>query len=164
MVTSTVQVDSAAKKVFDKFGHVDILINNAGIATGKPLLQLNKKQIQKCFEVNVISHFWTVQAFLPKMIERKSGHIVTISSCAAVQGTPRLVDYSASKAACRVFHDTLNLELMEQGVKDGIKLSCINPYFINTGMFHGTVTTKWWILRKLGCEFLEPEFVASEII
>ena len=164
-ITSTVQVESAAKHIFDKFGHVDILINNAGIVTGKPFLQLNKRQIQKCFEVNVISHFWTTQAFLPKMIERKTGHIVTISSCAAIQGTPKLVDYCASKSACRAFHDTLNVELLEQGKKDGITLTCINPYFINTGMFNGTVTTKWWILRKcLGFDFLEPQYVADRIV
>lgn len=60
-ITSTIQVESSAKQVLERFGHVDILINNAGIVTGKPLLQLNKRQIQKCFEVNVISHFWTVQ-------------------------------------------------------------------------------------------------------
>ena len=75
------------------------------------------------------------------MVERKSGHIVTIASAAALQGVPRLVDYSASKAACRAFHETLNIELIEQGIKDGISMSCVNPYFINTGMFDGTVTT-----------------------
>jgi len=164
-ITSAIQVESSAKHVFERFGHVDILINNAGIVSGKPFLQLNKRQITKCFEVNVISHFWTVQAFLPKMIERKSGHIVTISSCAAIQGVPKLVDYGASKAACRSFHDTLNLELHQQGIKDGISMSCINPYFINTGMFNGTVTTKWWILRKFcGFDFLQPEYVANQII
>lgn len=163
-ITSTIQVQSSAKQVLERFGHVDILINNAGIVNGKSLLELNKRQIEKCFEVNVISHFWTVQAFLPKMIERKSGHIVTISSCAAIQGMGRLVDYGASKAACRAFHDGLNLELHSQGTKDGISLTCINPYFINTGMFENTITTKWWILRKFGFDFLEPKYVADQII
>jgi len=163
-ITSTVQVENAGKLVLDKYEYIDILVNNAGIVTGKPLLQLKKKQIQKCFEVNTLSHFWTVQQFLPCMISRKSGHIVTISSCAAIQGVPQLVDYSASKAACRAFHDTLSLELAQQGCKDGIALTCINPYFVNTGMFHGTTTTTWWILRKVGFDFLEPEFVATEIV
>eukprot|EP01083_Nonionella_stella_P252355 869587_1 len=81
-ITSTIQVESAAKTIFDKFGHIDILINNAGIVNAKPILELNKKRIKLNFAVNTLSHFWTVQAFLPKMIERKSGHIVTISSCA----------------------------------------------------------------------------------
>lgn len=105
------------------------------------------------------------QAFLPKMIERRSGHIVTVSSAAGIQGVSRLVDYSASKAACRALHDTLSVELEEQGLNEGIHLSCINPYFINTGMFDGTVCCKWWWARKyFGCDFLEPEYVASEII
>eukprot|EP00483_Globobulimina_turgida_P010911 UN10932 len=163
-ITSTIQVESAAKCVFDKFGHVDILINNAGIVNAKPMLQLSKKRIELNFAVNVLSHFWTVQAFLPKMIERKSGHIITISSCAAVQGLPHLVDYCASKAACRSFHESLSVELREQGVNDGICLSCISPYFIKTQMFDGSVTTKWWILKKLGFDFLQPQYVASQIV
>lgn len=60
-ITSTVMVDSAARNILDKYGHVDVLINNAGIVTGKPLLQLDKRQIQSCFDVNVISHFWTIK-------------------------------------------------------------------------------------------------------
>lgn len=164
-ITSTAQVQAAAQTVTAQYGRVDVLINNAGIVIGKPLLQLKNRQIQKCFEVNAIAHFWTVKAFLPQMIKRKSGHIVTISSCAGIQGVSRLVDYSASKAACRIFHDTLAVELEEQGMAEGISMSCINPCFINTGMFDGTVCCKWWWARKyLGFDFLEPEFVASEII
>jgi len=164
-ITSTEQVESAAATVTAKYGQVDVLINNAGIVIGKPLLQLNSRQIKKCFEVNAISHFWTIKAFLPQMIKRKSGHIVTISSCAGIQGVSRLVDYSASKAACRNMHDTLAVELEEQGVAEGVHMSCVSPYFINTGMFDGTVCCKWWWARKyLGFDFLEPEFVASEII
>ena len=60
-ITSTVMVDSAARNILDKYGHVDVLINNAGIVTGKPLLQLDKRQIQCCFDVNVVSHFWTIK-------------------------------------------------------------------------------------------------------
>eukprot|EP01084_Bolivina_argentea_P195890 335929_1 len=163
-ISCTAQVDAGAKFVFNKYGHVDILINNAGIANGKPLLQLNTKQIESNFAVNVFSHFWTVQAFLPKMIERRSGHIVTIASSTSIQGVSQLVDYSAANAASRAFHHTLKLELMEQNLKDGISLSCINPYFTNTKMFDGTVTTNWWILKKLGYVFLNQEYVATEII
>lgn len=75
----------------------DILVNNAGIVSGKSLLENSDEMIAKTFEVNTVSMFWTVKAFLPKMIERNSGHIVTLSSASAYTGVVGLADYAASK-------------------------------------------------------------------
>ena len=57
--------------------YVSILVNNAGIVSGKPLLETEDSKIAKTFQVNVLAHFWTVKSFLPKMIEENFGHVVT---------------------------------------------------------------------------------------
>jgi all-trans-retinol dehydrogenase (NAD+) len=164
-ITSKDEVMQAAAEVLSKYQVVDILINNAGIVIGKPILQLEERHIRKTFDVNIIAHFFTIQAFLPKMIEQKSGHLVTIASTAGYIGVSHLTDYCATKFAARGLHDAVMHELQDLGVATGIHTTCINPYMVNTGMFDGAIDSKTWFIRKIaGCEMLEPEYVASEII
>jgi all-trans-retinol dehydrogenase (NAD+) len=61
----------------------------------------------KTFEVNTLSHFWTVKAFMPGMVEAKRGHVVTVASLAGHSGTNKLVDYCASKFAAVGFDESL---------------------------------------------------------
>ena len=61
-------------------GNPTILINNAGVVSGRPFLELSEQDILNTFSVNTIAHFWTIKAFLPHMIERKRGHIVNVAS------------------------------------------------------------------------------------
>lgn len=76
-----------------------------------------------------------MKAFLPKMIEKKHGHIVTIASMAGFVGVPKLIDYCSSKYAAVGFDEALKVELLSQGIKC-IKTTVICPYFIaQTGMF-----------------------------
>ena len=86
---------------------------------------LYKLQFEYCLQ--------TIKAFLPSMVERNEGHIVTVSSSAGLHGTPYLSDYSASKFALNGLHESLSLELREQGAH-GIKFTIVHPNFINTGM------------------------------
>ena len=97
------------------------------------------------------------------MIERESGHIVTVASCAAIQGVAGLVPYAASQAARRSFHDILNLELIEEGMQNKIHLTCVTPYY-NNEMFKGRIKTKLSICKQLGFDLLDCEYVATEII
>ena len=64
-----------AKKSAKLAGDITMLINNAGIVGGKSFLEADDAMVQKTFEVNSISHFWTTKAFLPKMVENNHGHI-----------------------------------------------------------------------------------------
>lgn len=116
-------------------GQVTVLINNAGVVSGSLLLDTPDHLIQRTFDVNIVSHFWTTKAFLPKMIENNHGHIVTIASMAGHVGIKKLVDYCASKYAAVGFDESLRIELESQGIR-GVKTSVICPYFIQaTGMF-----------------------------
>ena len=80
-----------------------------------------------------------VKAFLPSMLEKNHGHIVTIASMAGIFGSAGLADYCASKFAAVGFEESLRNELINLN-KTGIKTTIVCPYFIKTGMFEGAKT------------------------
>ncbi|CAI2353806.1 unnamed protein product [Caenorhabditis sp. 36 PRJEB53466] len=121
-------------------GDVDILINNAGIVTGKKLFDCPDELMEKTMAVNTNALFYTAKNFLPAMLEKNSGHLVTVASMAGKTGVVGLVDYCASKHGAIGCHDSIGMEILAQK-KYGVKTTLICPFFINTGMFHG-VTTK----------------------
>lgn len=111
------------------------MINNAGVVSGRLLLDTPDHLIKRTFDVNVMAHFWTAKAFLPRMIETNKGHIVTIASMAGFVGISKLVDYCASKHAALGFDEALRVELEQLGIT-GVKTTVICPYFMQaTGMF-----------------------------
>lgn len=150
-------IGATARRVLDEWGAIDILINNAGIVTGKPLLESGDAEIRRTFDVNTLAHFWTVRAFLPAMLERGNGHIVTVASAGGLVAAPRLSDYSASKFAAVGFDEALRLELASAGHE--IKTTLVCPYYVSTGMFDGVKTRFAWLLP-----ILEPEYVAEKIV
>ncbi len=127
-------VDECAQNVLRQYGHIDILINNAGIlcnGANSSILEPTQHQIRRCFDVNLMAQFWTVQAFLPQMIARKSGHIVTICSTTAFGGASVLPYYSISKWAVRGFNENLSQELYNKN-QCFIKTTAIYPHTIKT--------------------------------
>ncbi|HZK05172.1 MAG TPA: SDR family oxidoreductase [Actinomycetaceae bacterium] len=131
-------VTGAAARVIEEFGSLDVLINNAGVVSGKYLLELSEDEIERTFEVNVLAHYRTVRAFLPAMLERDRGLIVTVSSAGGLVGVPRMTDYCGSKFAAVGFAESMRVELRRRGSNVGTLLVC--PYFIGTGMFEGVAT------------------------
>lgn len=146
---------AASAKVKQEVGKVDILINNAGVVTGKKLLNSPDDEIIRTFEVNTLSHFWTVKAFLGDMMLSNKGHIVTVSSIGGWIGCNNLVDYCSSKFAAVGFDESLRLELKTEGAT-GVKTTVVCPIYIDTGMFEG--------IRANFVRLLTPEWVASEIV
>src|SRR5262249_39433723 len=96
-------------------------------------------------------------AFLPKMRERNSGHIVTIASAAGLVGTARLTDYCASKFAAVGFDEALRLELARLGV--AVRTTVVCPFYVSTGMFAG-VKTRFPLVLPI----LRPEYVGDRIV
>ncbi|XP_076828270.1 epidermal retinol dehydrogenase 2 [Brachyhypopomus gauderio] len=152
------EVYRVADQVKREVGDVTILVNNAGIVTGKKFLQCPDSLLQKTMEVNSIAHFWTYKAFLPAMIAGNHGHLVSIASSAGLTGVNGLADYCASKFAAVGFAESVALELHASGC-DGVKTTIVCPFFINTGMFDGAYT-KWPSLLPI----LEPEYACRKII
>ncbi|NWI08596.1 RDHE2 dehydrogenase, partial [Crypturellus soui] len=152
------EVHRVADQVKKEVGDVSILINNAGIVTGKRFMDCPDSLVEKTMEVNIMAHFWTYKVFLPAMMASNHGHLVSIASSAGLIGVNRLADYCASKFAAVGFAESISLEMKDLG-KTGIKTTIVCPYFINTGMFDGC-QTKWPRLLPI----LEPEYVAEKII
>jgi len=150
-------IAAAAAKTLAEAGPVDILVNNAGVVSGKTLLDATDDDIQRTFDVNTLALFWTTRAFLPAMLARDRGHVVTIASAAGIVGTSRLVDYCASKHAAVGFDEALRLELRRAGSR--VKTTVVCPFYISTGMFEG-VKTRVPLLLPI----LEPKYAVNRIV
>jgi all-trans-retinol dehydrogenase (NAD+) len=151
----------------DKLGYeIDILINNAGIVCGKPLCDgsLSPNMALRTLKVNAFSNFISLHAFLPTMVKRKKGHIVTIASTMGMMSAPMLSDYNASKAAQIAMHNAVRLELIERCPEIRTLLVC--PHQINTGMFNGCNTSPSLSARisRMLVPELEPDFVSTRVL
>ena len=118
------------KRTAEKFGAVDVLINNAGIAQQKLLCDITDEDWDNMFSVNIRDMFLTVRAFYGDFVHNKSGKIVNISSMWGITGASCEVHYSASKAAVIGFTRALAKELGPSGVN----VNCIAPGVIDTDM------------------------------
>jgi all-trans-retinol dehydrogenase (NAD+) len=156
-LTSREDVATTASQTLSESGPVDILINNAGIVSGKALLDIPDREIERTFQVNVLALFWTVRAFLPSMLERDSGHLVTIASAAGLAGTARLTDYCSSKFAAVGFDESLRAELKQ--LNSNVMTTVVCPFITDTGMFDGARTRFPWLLP-----ILKPETVVTRIV
>jgi all-trans-retinol dehydrogenase (NAD+) len=156
-VADRAQVYARAAETTAAGGPVDILINNAGIVSGNDFLDLPDAKIEATFDINVLALFWTCKAFLPAMIERNRGHVVTIASASGLIGVARLADYSASKWAAVGFDESLRAELRRSA--PGVITTVVCPYYINTGMFRG-VRSRFPFLLPI----LEEDDVARRIV
>ena len=150
-------IEATAARTLLDHGAVDVLINNAGIVDGKRLLEATDAEIERTFAVNTLALFRTARAFLPGMLEKGAGHIVTIASASGIAAVPRLADYSASKAAAIAFDEALRLELKHDGAP--VKTTIVCPFYIRTGMFEGA-RTRFPLLLPI----LKPETVAGRIV
>jgi len=157
-VSSYQDVIQVANSVKLDVGKVDILINNAGIVSGKFITDLTEEHIVRTFNVNTVSHFWTLKEFLPDMLKTNKGHIVTISSAAGINATTGLVDYSASKFGAFGTNEALRLDLKKRKIT-GVHTTVICPFYINTGMFAG-VKTKFPLLLPI----LDEGYVTERIV
>lgn len=149
----------AAEETLRDFGHVDILLNNAGVVNGNWISELSDQDIEKTFAVNALAPFRVTKAFLPEMISRGKGHVVTIASASAFLGTPKLADYSASKSAAVAFDESLRLEMKHLG--HPVKTTLICPFYVDTGMFSGVKTRFSWLLPILSSEFVVKKTVRA---
>jgi len=155
-VSDSKDVNRVAKDVKAAVGKIDILINNAGVVSGNWITELSDESIKRTFGVNALASFWTIRAFLPSMMQANSGHIVTIASAAGKVGASKLTDYCASKFAAVGMTEALRFELAHRNFT-GIKVTCICPFYINTGMFEGVKTS-------IFLPMLDESYVVNQII
>ncbi|HUP59105.1 MAG TPA: SDR family NAD(P)-dependent oxidoreductase [Thermoanaerobaculia bacterium] len=138
-----------------RFGHCDVLINNAGMIDPGPFIDTTLDEWERMFAVNVRGAFLTCRRALPSMIERRGGAIVNVSSISGVVGpekSPGWVSYCASKGALISMTEVLAVEVKEHGVR----INCVSP---------GSVDTAMWAEASGGAPAeMSPDEVAEAIL
>lgn len=141
-LTARDDIDPVRKRVFSTIGAVDLLVGNAGVGWEGPAKDMPRDRLDALVELNVLANLRLVREFLPEMVRRRRGHIVLVSSIAGAMGVPGEAAYSASKAAVRVFGDSLRLELAGSGVG----VTVVLPGAVDTAFFdrRGTPYRRRW--------------------
>lgn len=129
-VTNLNSIPELIKKIINQHGHVDVLVNNAGINLKKSALEVTDQEFQQILLTNLTSAFALTREVAKNMVAKKSGSIINISSMAAQYGLPGVVAYAASKTAIEGMTRTLAVELSPNNVR----VNCIAPGFIATKM------------------------------
>lgn len=150
---------AVADEIRARVGNPTILINNAGVARGKSILNSTERDIRFTFDVNALAPFWTVKEFLPDMVKKNHGMVVNVSSYAAWITSPEMADYAGSKAAVMALHEALSTELKVRYKAPRVRTVIVYPGFTKTALFTGYNATQPFMLPPL-----EPETVAEAIV
>jgi 3-oxoacyl-[acyl-carrier protein] reductase len=162
-VASELSVKELADQTFERFGRVDILINDAGVYLKSLVVSKSEEEWDRTLDVNLGGNFLCARAFVPAMRTQKSGRIISIASSIAHNGAREFADYAASKAGIIGFVKALARELGP----DGITVNAICPGSANTEMprRHRSEEETMARLRAtpLG-HVLEPEDISGPIL
>lgn len=129
-LTNLSQIPALVKELIAEYGHIDVLVNNAGINQKKSALNVTDSEFQQILLTNLSSVFALTREVAKVMTDAKQGSIVNISSMASQYGIPGVVSYTASKSAIEGITKALAVELSPLG----IRINCVAPGFIETEM------------------------------
>ncbi len=127
-------LQEAADDFRSEFGHIDIMIANAGISgNNQPTRDYEPDAVKQVIDINLLGAVNAIHAVVPQMIERKSGQLVAISSLAGIRGLRKSAAYCASKAGMAAFFESVRLDVMQHG----IDVTIVQPGFIKTPLTSG---------------------------
>ena len=132
-VTSYEECEKMAKDAINKFGKIDVLVNNAGVTKDSLLLRMKEEDFDTVINVNLKGTFNVTKACIPYMMKKKSGKIVNISSVVGISGNSGQANYAASKAGIIGFTKSVAKELASRN----ILANCVAPGYIATDMTNG---------------------------
>lgn len=141
------------EQVESEVGTIDVLVNNAAIAVNETVLDTPEEHFRRITDVNYLGQVWMMQAVVPGMVRRGSGHVVNMCSVAGKVAAPYLGAYCATKFALIGITDCIRQELRGSGVN----FTIVNPGYIATGMFEGSkppLLTRW----------VDPQKVADAVV
>lgn len=154
-VSERTQVDHAVAELTAQLGHIDVLINNAGIASFGTIVDMPPEEWERMIHVNLLGTYYVTRAVLPAMIAQDRGNIINISSTAGERASATTSAYSASKFAVMGFTESL----MQEVRKHNIRVTALAPSTVNTPLaVHAGL--------KIGEEeyMMQPEDVAQVIV
>jgi len=129
-LTNRKAIPAFVELIEKKYGAIDVLVNNAGINMKKEMVEVSDEEFASIIETNQNAVFSLSREFAKKMVQRKNGVILLISSMASQYGIPKVIAYTASKSAIEGMTRAMAVELSPLG----IRVNCIAPGFIETDM------------------------------
>ena len=129
-VSKSEQVQEFIKAVIEKYGKIDVLVNNAGITRDMLLMRMKEEDFDKVIEINLKGTFLVTKEVVPYMMKKRDGKIISLSSVVGVTGNAGQCNYSASKAGIIGFTKSIAKELASRN----IRANAVAPGFIDTDM------------------------------
>ena len=126
------EVDRMVAAVMERFGRIDVLVNNAGIWERNDIASLDDHRLRETIETNLLGHYYPIAAVVPHMVKQHSGCIINISSTAGQRGEAFHSPYAATKGAIISLTKSLAPELAEHN----IRVNCVAPGWVDTDMSH----------------------------
>ena len=157
-VSNAEQVNAGIAEIVEKFGRIDVLVNNAGITRDGLFMRMSEENWNAVINTNLSSAFYVSQPVVKVMMKQRSGAIVNMASVVGVSGNAGQANYSAAKAGLIGLTKTLAKELGSRG----IRVNAVAPGFINTDMTKDLDTSKFLDfipLKRLG----EVEDIAKTV-
>ncbi|WP_238652268.1 SDR family NAD(P)-dependent oxidoreductase [Paenibacillus piscarius] len=158
-VTDEAEVNRTMEAVLDRYGRIDILLNNAGYGKFAAFTEMEPGEFAAMMDVNYMGIVRCTKAVVPHMLARGSGQIVNVASMAGKIGTARSVAYTATKHAVLGFTNALRQELR----KSGITVSAVNPGPIATDFFK-TADPSGNYERSVSRIMMTPEHVSAKMV
>ena len=157
-VSKAEQVDALFNQTIEKFGRIDVLVNNAGITRDTLLLRMKPEDWQAVIDLNLTGVFLCTRAASKVMLKQRSGRIINIASVAGQMGNPGQANYSAAKAGVIGFTKTVAKELASRS----ITVNAVAPGFIATDMTSNLKSEEILKFIPLG-RYGEPEEIAGMV-
>ncbi|KAJ6282858.1 hypothetical protein J3E71DRAFT_361629 [Bipolaris maydis] len=121
-ISSPIAIAETADKIRNSLGHPSILVNNAAIVhSAHTILRTPSKFLSRIFDTNILSHWWLIQQFVPDIVAKNKGHIVSVASIASYLTSAANVDYATTKAAALAFYEA-----------SGVKTTIVHPSWVRT--------------------------------
>lgn len=151
-VTQKDEVAKLVKETENKFGHVDILVNSAGLMLSSAITDGDVEAWENMIDVNVKGTLYGINAVLPIFLNQSTGHIINIASISGFEVTKQSTLYSASKEAVHTITQGLEKEL----AKTGVRVTSISPGMVDTPL---SGNTDWGSRKKL-----DPQDIAEAVV
>ncbi|MHB8545480.1 MAG: SDR family NAD(P)-dependent oxidoreductase [Nitrosotalea sp.] len=156
-VSNKDQVDRMGKIIIEKFGKIDVLVNNAGFGIYNTVEKTKIDEMESQMSTNFLGMMYCTKTFLQKMLEQRSGHVVNVASVAGSIGIPGMASYCASKFAMLGFSESLFHELKGTGVG----ITVVSPIMVRTNFFNHESFGK---MPRYSTTSLDSKTVANAVV
>lgn len=154
-VTDAAQVERLARETLARYGRIDAVVNNAGLAPVRPIVEMSPQEWRAVVDTNLSAAFYLTRAAWPAFERQGGGVVVNVSSAAARDPFPGFAAYGAAKAGLNLF----GLSAAREGERVGVRVHTVAPSATETAMFRGLMTPEQFPAEKT----LDPSDVAAVI-